>query len=104
MPLISRQAIQIRSHSPDMAMAEQRARALSLADVAHRIDLPFMTVFGTEDRLIPPEQAERLHREIPHAGKRLLSLQGGNHVCNNMPYAWRPQLADWIAFQIATRN
>ena len=96
MPLVSRQAIQIRSHSPDMATAEQRARALNLADAAHRIEVPFMTVFGADDRLIPPEQAERLHREIPHAGKRLLLLQGGNHVCNNMPYAWRPQLADWI--------
>ena len=97
MPLISRQAIQIRSHSPDMSTAAQRARELTLVDSARRIDMPFMTIFGTEDRLIPQQQAERLHREIPHAGKRLLLLEGGNHVCNNMPYAWRPQLGDWIA-------
>jgi len=97
MPLISRQAIQIRSHSPDMAAAEERAREITMVDSAHRIDMPFMTIFGTEDRLIPLQHAERLHQEIPHAGKRLLLLEGGNHVCNNMPYAWRPQLGDWIA-------
>ena len=96
MPLISRQAIQFRSHSPDMATADERARELTLADAAHRIDRPFMTIFGTEDRLIPLPQAERLHAEIPHPEKRLLLLKGGNHVCNNMPFAWRPQVADWI--------
>jgi len=94
MPLISRQAIQIRSHSPDMTAAQERAKELNLADVAHRIDIPFMTIFGT-DRLIPLQQAERLHAEIPHPEKRLLLLQGGDHVCNNMPFAWRPQVADW---------
>jgi 2,6-dihydroxypseudooxynicotine hydrolase len=97
MPLISRQAIQMRTHAPDMAAAAERAEALTLADAARRIDIPFMTVFGTEDRLIPLAQAERLDREIPHPGKRLVVLEGGNHVCNNMPHAWRPLVADWMA-------
>jgi pimeloyl-ACP methyl ester carboxylesterase len=97
MPLISRQAIQIRSHSKDMDAAQESARALSMAGAAGRIGIPFMTVFGTEDRLIPLAQAERLHAEIPHPGKRLVVLEGGNHVCNNMPFAWRPLVADWMA-------
>ena len=97
MPLISREAIQIRTHSPDMDIAHQRAKALSMCGAAHRIDVPFMTIFGSEDRLIPLAQAERLHAEIPHPEKQLVVLAGGNHVCNNMPYAWRPLVADWMA-------
>jgi 2,6-dihydroxypseudooxynicotine hydrolase len=100
MPLISRQAIQIRSHAPDMQTAHERAKPLSMADSARLIDMPFMTVFGSEDRLIPLAQAERLHAEIPHPEKQLVVLQGGNHVCNNMPYAWRPLVADWMAARL----
>jgi pimeloyl-ACP methyl ester carboxylesterase len=59
-----------------------------------------MTIFGSGDRLIPLAQAERLHAEIPHPEKQLVVLQGGNHVCNNMPYAWRPLVADWMAAQL----
>jgi hypothetical protein len=24
-------------------------------------------------------------------------LEEGNHVCMNMTYRWRPQVADWLA-------
>lgn len=96
MPLISRQAIMVRSHTPDFEAAHAHAGRLSLVDCARRIDMPFTIVFGDEDRLIPSEQAERLYEEIPHPDKRLIMLRGGNHVCNNMPFAWRPQIADWL--------
>lgn len=96
MPAISQQAFRIHSHSPDQKTAEQQAKALTLADAAHRIAMPFAIVFGKKDRLIPFEQAERLYKEIPNAEKQLFMFEEGNHICNNMPYAWRPMIADWI--------
>ena len=96
-PSISQQAFQIRSHSPDLATARQRARALSLENVAERITLPFLIVFGKQDRLIPYTDAERLYAEARSSDKRLEMYPEGNHVVNNMPYAYRPLVADWVA-------
>jgi 2,6-dihydroxypseudooxynicotine hydrolase len=96
MPLISRQAFTLRSHSPDEETAAARAAELTLRDAARAIEMPFMIIFGEKDRLIPKEQAERLFSEIPHPGKQLRMFPDGNHVCNNMPFAWRPLVADWI--------
>lgn len=97
MPAISQQAFRIHSHSHDQRTAERRAEELTLADAAHLIAIPFAIVFGKKDRLIPYQHAERLHAEIPHPDKRLFMFEDGNHICNNMPYAWRPLVADWMA-------
>jgi 2,6-dihydroxypseudooxynicotine hydrolase len=96
MPEISQQAFQVHSHSPDRQSAIERAKELTLADAAHRIAIPFAIVFGKKDRLIPFSHAQRLHAEIPHPEKRLFMFEEGNHICNNMPYAWRPMIADWM--------
>ena len=97
MPEMSQQAFRFRSHLPDRASAIERAKALTLADDAWRIAMPFAIVFGKKDRLIPWEQAVRLHEEIPHPEKVLRLFDEGNHVCYNIAYAWRPQLVDWFA-------
>ena len=96
-PSISQQALQVRSHSPDVSTARERARALSLAGVAERIEMPFLVVFGKQDRLIPYQDAERLYAELRSKDKHLEMYDGGNHVVNNMPYAYRPLVADWVA-------
>ncbi len=96
-PALTRQAFQARSHSPDAETARQRAAQLTLADAARRIEMPFLVVFGKQDRLIPYQQAERLYAEVLSSQKRLEMYEEGNHVCNNMPYAYRPLVADWAA-------
>jgi dienelactone hydrolase len=96
-PSLSRQAFQVRSHSPDVETARDRAAALTLAGVASRIRIPFLVVFGKEDRLIPYRDAERLYAEIASDDKRLEMYEHGNHVVNNMPFAYRPLVADWVA-------
>jgi 2,6-dihydroxypseudooxynicotine hydrolase len=73
-----------------------------LADAARRIAIPFLIVFGKEDWLIPYQQAERLHAEISCPDKHLQLYPDGNHVCNNMPFAYRPLVADWIAARVAS--
>jgi 2,6-dihydroxypseudooxynicotine hydrolase len=96
-PSLTRQALEVRTHSPDLETARQRTAALSLKGVAEQIRLPFLVVFGRQDRLIPYQQAERLYAEIASPDKRLAMYDDGNHVCNNIPYAYRPLVADWLA-------
>ena len=97
LPSLSRQAFMVRSHSADFETARSRATALDLDGVAERIRLPFLVVFGKQDRLIPYQHAERLYAEISSPDKQLEMYEHGNHVVNNMPYAYRPLVADWVA-------
>jgi len=101
-PSISQQAIQFRSHAPDRAAAKRNAAKLSLKGVASRIEVPFLVVFGRKDRLIPYQQAERLYAEVASRDKRLVMYEEGTHVCNNMPFAYRPLVADWMAERLRT--
>lgn len=95
-PSLTQEAFRIRSHSPDLVAAKKAAQRLDLAGVAEKITIPMLVVFGRQDRLIPPAQAERLFKEIAAPDKQLAMYPDGNHVVNNMPWAWRPLVADWM--------
>lgn len=82
--------------SPDEAKAA--ADRLTLSGVLPRIAQPFLVIFGKLDRLVPYQQAERVAAEAPNA--RLVMYPEGNHVCNNIPYKYRPLAADWMAEQL----
>jgi 2,6-dihydroxypseudooxynicotine hydrolase len=55
-------------------------------------------VTGKLDRIIPWQQTERIAREAPNA--TFVLFDEGNHVCNNVPYRWRPLVADWLAREL----
>ncbi|HEX2258065.1 MAG TPA: alpha/beta hydrolase [Afifellaceae bacterium] len=103
LPGHTQNAVRLRSHAPDQETARGKAEELTLKDAAHRIEMPFLTIFGRQDRLIPPAQAERLHAEMPSSAKRLVMYEEGTHVCNNMPFAWRPLVSDWMAGHLDAR-
>jgi 2,6-dihydroxypseudooxynicotine hydrolase len=75
---------------------EGRARAatLSLHGILDRVRQPFLVVFGQQDRLIPWEHAAQVAGEVP--GAELVLYPEGNHVCNNIPYKYRPLVGDWM--------
>lgn len=94
LPSVTRESFLHHSGAADEKEAERRAGQLSLEGVAPRIGRPLLVVFGKLDRLIPWEQAERLAAEAP--GAELVMYPEGNHVCNNIPYKYRPLVADWM--------
>jgi fermentation-respiration switch protein FrsA (DUF1100 family) len=54
---------------------------------------PLLVVHGTQD-FISVEQGKRIYDEA--AGrKEWVLLEGGNHVCNNMPFRCRPLIGDF---------
>ena len=86
------------THSRDEVEAFERSKALTLRGVLKDVTCPLLVIHGAKDRLFPPEQAERIVREAPNA--TLLLYPEGNHVCNNIPYKYRPAMADWMAEQL----
>jgi dipeptidyl aminopeptidase/acylaminoacyl peptidase len=83
--------------SPDEARA--RAGELTLAGVAERIAQPALIVTGRLDRLIPWEDTKRIADEAPHA--EWVLYEDGTHVCNNLPFRYRPLVGDWMAARLA---
>jgi 2,6-dihydroxypseudooxynicotine hydrolase len=82
------------TQSRDEAEAFERSKTLTLRGVLKDVTCPLLVIHGGKDRLFPPEQAERIIREAPNA--TLLLYPEGNHVCNNIPYKYRPAMADWM--------
>ncbi|MEX0699286.1 MAG: alpha/beta fold hydrolase [Acidimicrobiia bacterium] len=98
LPPNTRETFRHHSGAGDEEDARKRALELSLLGIAPKITSPLLVIFGKLDRLIPYQQAERLASEAP--GSRLVMFEEGNHVCNNIPYKYRPLAADWLAEQL----
>jgi 2,6-dihydroxypseudooxynicotine hydrolase len=95
LPEISREGFRFHSGAEDMSEARAAAAKLDLTPVLSRIRQPFLVVFGKLDRLIPYRQAEEVAKGAPNA--ELIMYPDGNHVCNNIPYKYRPLVGDWLA-------
>ena len=72
----------------------QKALELDLGPVIGGLTQPALMVTGKLDRIIPWEQTSRIAAEAVEA--RFVLFEEGTHVCNNVPYKYRPLVADWI--------
>jgi 2,6-dihydroxypseudooxynicotine hydrolase len=75
-----------------------KALELDLAPVIAELDRPALMVTGKLDRIIPWEQTKRIADEAPNG--QFVLYEEGNHVCNNIPYKYRPLVADWLAKEL----
>lgn len=98
LPPLTRETFQHHSGAADEAEAAERARLIDLGPVLPRISQPLLVVFGKQDRLIPWQDAVRVAAEAPNA--ELVMYPDGNHVCNNIPYKYRPLVGDWVREQL----
>jgi pimeloyl-ACP methyl ester carboxylesterase len=99
LPPITRETFVHHSGAANEEEGRQKALQLDLAGVAKRVTQPMLVVFGKLDRLIPWQHAERLADDAPNA--TLVMYPDGNHVCNNIPYKYRPLVGDWMKEQLA---
>jgi len=60
-----------------------------------KVTCPLLVIMGRQDRIISPASAERMVAEAGGEAK-LWMFEDGNHVCNNIPFKYRPQQADWM--------
>jgi pimeloyl-ACP methyl ester carboxylesterase len=94
LPGLTRETFVHHSGAADEEEAQERAGELNLAGVAERIEQPCLVVTGRRDRLIPWEETKRIADAAPR-GEWVL-FEEGTHVCNNIPFKYRPLVADWM--------
>ncbi len=94
LPPLTRETFIHHSGARNEEDARRKAARLDLKEVLPRIKQPLLVVFGKLDRLIPWQHAERVAADAPNA--QLVMYPEGNHVCNDIPYKYRPLTADWL--------
>jgi len=95
LPGLTRAAFQYHSGAKDEEQAKLNADKLSLDGVAQEIKQPLLIIHGKLDRLIPWQQAHKIVDAVG-SNAELAMFENGNHVCNNIPYVYRPLNADWL--------
>jgi pimeloyl-ACP methyl ester carboxylesterase len=99
LPDLTRETFRHHSGAADDDEARAKALELDLAPVIGDLDRPALMVTGRQDRLIPWEQTKRIADEAPRGA--FVLFDEGNHVCNNIPYKYRPLVADWLAKELS---
>jgi 2,6-dihydroxypseudooxynicotine hydrolase len=99
LPALTRETLQHHTGASTPEEARAKAGELDLAGVAERVEQPALIITGMLDRLIPWEDTKRMADEIPHA--EWVLYEDGTHVCNNVPFRYRPLVGDWMADRLA---
>lgn len=99
LPALTRETFVARSGSADQEEGRAAALELSLEGRTSQIRCPLLFIGGKKDRLIPWQQAQRLHHETVDVSEFLL-LEDGNHGCANVVAQHRYRAADWMAQQL----
>jgi 2,6-dihydroxypseudooxynicotine hydrolase len=94
LPSLTREALRHHSGAADEAEARERAAQLSLTGVAQAVEQPCLVVTGMLDRVIPWEETKRIADDAPQS--EWVLYEEGTHVCNNIPFKYRPLVADWM--------
>ena len=95
-PILTREAFMYRSKSTDEAATRAFLQSFNLHGVVEKVTCPLLVIAGRLDRLFPVEDAEYLAAAAGGGKGELWLFEDGNHVCNNIPYKYRPQQADWM--------
>jgi pimeloyl-ACP methyl ester carboxylesterase len=98
-PSLTKETFQHHSGAASLEEARDKAFELSLQGVAERIRQPLLVITGKQDRLVFWEESRKIADEAPNSTWVL--FEEGNHVCNNIPYKYRPLAADWLREQLA---
>jgi 2,6-dihydroxypseudooxynicotine hydrolase len=102
LPPLTRDTFRVRSGAADDDAARAVASTLSLEGHTDDVTAPLLLVFGKLDRLIPFEQAVKVHEAV--AGSELLMLERANHGCADYAPWHRPRTADWLAHHLGVRT
>ena len=100
LPPLTREAFTVKSAARDVREARANADALDLSGVLGGLRQPALFITGGLDRIIPWRQTERAARETPNG--TFVLYEQGTHVCSNIPYRYRPLVADWMAERLAS--
>jgi dienelactone hydrolase len=95
LPELTRDTIAHHTGADSESDARRRAHELNLDGVAERVQQPCLVVTGKLDRVIAWEETKRIADAARNA--EFILYDDGTHVCNNIPFKYRPLVSDWIA-------
>ena len=98
-PSLTKETFQHHSGSSSPEEARAKAFDLTLEGVAEQIAQPLLVIAGKLDRLVEWKESKKIADEAPNSTWVL--FEEGNHVCNNIPYKYRPAMADWMRERLA---
>lgn len=79
----------------------ESARRFTLAG-ARPLEAPALVLHGGRDKIFPPSQAHNAG-EFCRGETEIQVFPSGNHVCNNIPWLYRPLVADWVRTRLDGR-
>ncbi|MEA3157758.1 MAG: hypothetical protein QOK44_5347 [Betaproteobacteria bacterium] len=98
----------IMGHIDDGDAAIRKAEAFSLADVAPKIEMPYLIVHAQEDKVVPVASAHKLFEAIRSKRKHLkiLTAEDGSiyHAQADNRQVGVDYIADWIADTVVNRS
>jgi len=102
MASLTRETFVHHSGAADEAQALELAAQMSLGGVAESVRQPCLVVTGRLDRVIPWDETKRIADEV--GGSEWVLYEDGTHVCNNIPFKYRPLVADWMQDRLEAAN
>ena len=97
-PPLIRDGYRFLSGAKNWAEAKDLTAWINLDKLAGRITCPLYIVHGEKDNSVPPQDAERLAREV--RGSRLWIVPNSIHCNHEVAHIVRPEMADWLAEQL----
>lgn len=79
--------------------ADEITEAMSLREVIEDLRVPSLMVTGGADTIVHPAETERIAARAP--GGEFLLYEDAGHVCNDIPYEYKPRVADWLRSHLA---
>jgi 2,6-dihydroxypseudooxynicotine hydrolase len=98
MPSLTRETFTHHSGAADEIEGRRLAGKITLTGVAEQVRQPCLIVTGRLDRIVPWEQTQRIAQDAPNS--QWVLYEDGTHVCNNIPFKYRPLVADWMRDQL----
>ena len=96
LPALTRQGVCISFQTENEEQGALKSQEISMRGCLRGLERPLLIIHGARDRLCPVEQAHKIAAEAGDACE-LVVYPEGVHVCNNIPFLWRPLAADWLA-------
>lgn len=78
----------------------ERASRVTLKDLVPRIQCPFLVLHGDADRIFSGDEGRRMAAAAT-CDTTLVIYPEGDHVNDNIPYKYRPLVADWFAEKLS---
>jgi len=96
LPILTRNAFAARSGIKDRELIRSRANSVCLGPAPAVVDGGvFLVVHGSRDPLFADGQAHKMVEYFGRHGQLRLEPDG-DHVCHNLAYRVRPEIADWV--------